>query len=217
MAQTLSEKYQSQLHRPQEHISRYSRSNESDVFAQAVVAESHTRTFSRRIPTPSYPHFLNTRQVSSYQNWTAATRSSPDSTWVSRSEDVRWGEASRSRWPGDDHLPIQRSKSASVLMIFHSMRKMGGGTLVLRTWRGFLPSAAVRTPVSVWRINNGPQAPRLTLLLMTTPQFLKVRENYSVTTCIVQPTRLIRKTAVAIHQQSLQLCSSSLCVWCEPY
>jgi hypothetical protein len=96
-------------------------------------------------------------------------------------------------------------------MIFHNMRKMGGGTRPKNLARVATPSAAVRTPISVW-IHNGPQAKRLTLLPQTTPQSLKVRENYPVTTCAVRPTQHIRKRAVAIHQQNLLLCSSFLCV-----
>jgi len=132
-------------------------------------------------------------------------------------DDVRWEEVSRSRWPGDDPLPIQGSQSAASWWSFTAWLKWWVHTRPKKLARVPALSAAVRNPISVWRIHKGPQAPRLTLLLLTTPQSLKVRENYSVTTCIVQPTRLIHKTAVAIHQQNLLLCSSSLCVWCELY
>jgi hypothetical protein len=44
---------------------------EINVFALVVVAESYP--LAKGIPTPSRPHFLNTSQVSSYQNYTGIT------------------------------------------------------------------------------------------------------------------------------------------------
>jgi hypothetical protein len=128
------------------------------------------------------------------------------------------GRSQRSRWQGDDPLPIRRplyqSSDHKVLRRddFSQRAENGRGhTCPNNLARVATLSAAVRTPISILRIHNGPQAPRLTLLLLTTPQSLKVRANYSVTTCIVQPTPHIGKTAVTIHQQNLLLCST-LCV-----
>ena len=131
------------------------------------------------IPTPSCPHFLNTFQTSSYQNLTAATIS-PDYTGVLgwRNETGRGQAIAMAKWRPSTNPAIMK---CCVLVIFQNMHKMGGSTLVLQPHAPVaILLGAVRTPTSVWRIHYVPQVPHLTLLPLTTPQPLKVREKYSV-------------------------------------